>query len=507
MEVRCGSCKKLFRVSDDKITGPGVKFKCTRCSEYVRITKEDFEQYNTLKAAAAALQAPGAKPVEVSPVPEPPRTAAEGSAPLDLMGFEHHKPAAAEVSPGVSPASEPKPPLQPAPEVAPEPVPASALSVTTQSRPAAPPPPPREQTRPSTLSTAAKPAGVQKPKQAIQDTIHPFVSGASAGAIGGFGCALPVLTVMLLAFGIISKILPALSKIPIVYAVIVSAAGLMALGIVIGVFLAMIQSGTERKLFSFPGMLLGALLGAVIGAGYAVTADMASGAGIATAHILNSAANSGITAFLVGIAVVIIRRNVLSSRKESFSTRLSGLQVFGLILSLTLVGFSVYGTVMLRSKMRAAAEETVSEIFKDMTSTEGLQTTNTLSGYIDTNGDLVIAGVVENISDKEKPWYLVADVYDAQNSVLTKAKMLNGKQLYTKRDYEIMAKRGVNVQDVKARELQDKGALIPPKGTVNFEIRVMEPPIGIATFNATLQKFDPLQMMKEVAEDMKQGQQ
>ena len=36
---------------------------------------------------------------------------------------------------------------------------------------------------------------------------------------------------------------------------------------------------------------------------------------------------------------------------------------------------------------------------------------------------------------------------------------------------------------------------------------VMEPPIGIATFNATLQTFDPLQMMKEAAEEMKQRQQ
>ena len=98
------------------------------------------------------------------------------------------------------------------------------------------------------------------------------------------------------------------------------------------------------------------------------------------------------------------------------------------------------------------------------------------------------------------------DVYDAQNNVLTRAKMLNGKQLYLDRDYDILAKRGADIQGLKA-SLQERGAPIPPKGIVNFEIRVMEPPIGIATFNATLQAFDPLQLMKEAAEEMKQKQQ
>jgi hypothetical protein len=157
--------------------------------------------------------------------------------------------------------------------------------------------------------------------------------------------------------------------------------------------------------------------------------------------------------------------------------------------------------------MRSAAEETASTYFKDMASTEGLQLTNNLSGFIDTNGDLVITGVVENTSDKEKPvWYLVADVFDAQGKVLVQAKSLNGKQLYTSRDYDILAKRGVNVQELQTKNLQERGVPIPPKGVVNFEIRIMEPPVGIATFNATLQKFDPLQMMKEAVEAAKQQQ-
>ena len=78
------------------------------------------------------------------------------------------------------------------------------------------------------------------------------------------GCALPVLAVMLLGFGAAARIIPALSKMPIYYLVAVSVVGLTALGIAIGIFLAMIQSGSEKKIFSFPGILLGALLGVAV---------------------------------------------------------------------------------------------------------------------------------------------------------------------------------------------------------------------------------------------------
>jgi hypothetical protein len=138
-----------------------------------------------------------------------------------------------------------------------------------------------------------------------------------------------------------------------------------------------------------------------------------------------------------------------------------------------------------------------------MTSPEGLQITSA-SGSLDQNQDLIVSGVVENTTDKEKTaWYVVVDVYDAQGAFLMRARMLNGKQLYTKRDYEVLAKRRVDVQELKTKGLQDPGIVIPPKGSVRFEIRFMEPPIGIASFNSTLQPFDPEQLFKEIAEEQK----
>ncbi len=150
------------------------------------------------------------------------------------------------------------------------------------------------------------------------------------------------------------------------------------------------------------------------------------------------------------------------------------------------------------------ASEQVSEAVKTATSPEGLVIQNA-SGAIDPGSkDLVITGVIENTTDKPRPaWYVVAEVYDAQNTVLFRAKMLSGKQIYTRRDYDVLIKRGQNIQQLKMR-MQEPGTIIPPKSTVNFEIRIMEPPVGIASFNATLQPFDPVQLFKEIVEDQKQ---
>jgi predicted Zn finger-like uncharacterized protein len=54
MEVRCGSCNKVFRVSEDKITGSGIKFACSKCGNPVTITREESEQYFQLNKTAPA---------------------------------------------------------------------------------------------------------------------------------------------------------------------------------------------------------------------------------------------------------------------------------------------------------------------------------------------------------------------------------------------------------------------------------------------------------------------
>ncbi len=165
-----------------------------------------------------------------------------------------------------------------------------------------------------------------------------------------------------------------------------------------------------------------------------------------------------------------------------------------------IIGAAVFGAKWYLGQ----ASQRVSDAVKAVTSPEGLLITSAAGAIDPANQDLVITGAIENTTDKPRPaWYVVAEVYDAQNTVLIRAKMLSGKQIYARRDYEILTKRGYNIQDLKMK-MQEPGTIIPPKSTVNFEIRIMEPPVGVASFNATLQPFDPVQLFKEILEDQKQ---
>ncbi|MGE5173133.1 MAG: hypothetical protein ACM3MD_04825 [Betaproteobacteria bacterium] len=180
----------------------------------------------------------------------------------------------------------------------------------------------------------------------------------------------------------------------------------------------------------------------------------------------------------------------------SAPARSSGTIILTTFLIFVLMGFGVF--MYLRS-----SKSTVSESTSAITTVEGLRIVNA-SASLEPNGDLLISGSVENTTDKERnAWYIVVDIFDANGSVMNKVRFLNGKQLFTRSDYEILAKRGVDVQGLKAKALQEQGVVVPPKGTVAFEMRYLQPPIGIASFNAVLHPFDPVRLYKEIAEEAK----
>jgi Protein of unknown function (DUF3426)/zinc-ribbon domain len=352
MEVRCGKCNKLFCVSDDKITGSGIKFACSRCGEYVKITQADFEQYNLSQAAVSVLASHEPKPATA-------RTSFES---------EIHAVASA---PAAAPSADEFPPedkappafVQPAPQPQEKPIESKPSAPAMQ--PHAPLSKPAEASRPEPASKPL-PKEPSAPSGRSEEAVHPELSSILSAT-------------------------PAAS------------------------------SGAGKKL-------------------------------------------------LVIIAVLVV-----------------------LVLAAALGAKWYFGK----------ASQQVSDAVKTATSPEGLLIQNA-SGAIDPgNQDLVITGAIQNTTDKPRPaWYVVAEVYDAQNTVLVRAKMLSGKQIYTRRDYDILVKRGQNVQELKMK-MQEPGTVIPPKSTVNFEIRIIEPPVGIASFNATLQPFDPVQLFKEIVEEQK----
>ena len=389
MEIRCGSCRKLFRVADEKITGSGIKFKCTRCSEYVKITREDFENYKLSQGAAPVL--PSLEPVT----------------PASTIGTSQPEATGRESAPVVPPVKGPEPPVPPA---------AEAPSFTEPASPVAKPAPEPESGPVIHVEPVAEP---------IQDT-KPAIGPESEKAIHTEPVAKPMPEVKPVAPSKTEPLRPSTQP----------------------------SSGTER--ISAPARPA------------ATVADVIAAAPLARP-------SSG-KKYLILILLILVL----------------GAAAFFI---LRMAGYNVFPFTRSASKAEVAT--------KMLTSPEGLQITSA-SGSLDQNHDLIVSGVISNTADKEKAaWYVVVDVYDAQGTVLVRARMLNGKQLYTKRDYEILAKRGVDVQELKAKALQDQGVVIPPKGSVPFEIRFLEPPIGIASFNASLQPFDPEQLFKEIAEEQK----
>jgi predicted Zn finger-like uncharacterized protein len=384
MEVRCGHCNKLFRVSDDKITGAGIKFKCTKCGEYVKITMEDFQAYKLSSETVSVLDTVAPKPAKApaaavpstpQPLQEPAETgtgfggfdiveeheAVETAAPKKEeapflaapheFGEEALAGAPSQVAPPVQPAAKPEAKPKPEPKVMP-------------SAPKAEPAPSSQGPTPAGPSVKSAPAA----KSAAPPTQIPQVVTAQTPVSSGVGKkALIVIVVLLIA-------------------------GALALSAV--------------KWFT-----------------------------------------------------------------------------------------------------RTSAEKSA-DTGNQLISPDGLQVTSSLATWDPANSDLVLNVTIENTLDKEKPeWYLVADVYDANGGVLAQAKMLSGKQMYVQRDYEIMTRRGENVQDFRMKQMQEKELPIPPKGVVNVELRVVEPPAGVASFIAVFQPFDPVQMLKEQMEEAAKQQQ
>jgi hypothetical protein len=181
----------------------------------------------------------------------------------------------------------------------------------------------------------------------------------------------------------------------------------------------------------------------------------------------------------------------------------SGKMLLVLFGTLIILGLAAYGIFVSRQPSPPAPQKNAQEPAREITSIEGLQLVNPV-GAVDANGDLLVTGVIENATDKERAaWYVVLEVYDAQGAVLSKIRLLNGNQIFSRRDYDILAKRGANVQELKEKLLQGKGLIIPPKGRVNIEARYVQPAPGIASFVAQMVPFDREQVDKEIAEEIK----
>lgn len=514
MEIRCGKCSKLFRVADEKITGAGIKFLCTRCGEYVKVPRQVFEEYQQSQAPAPAPPPPSGR----GPGEQPP-AAAKSDFVIEPTSFDLGGPSAPETGagqqlPGLETTSlsgaETGADAAPGGTGSRLDLEAPILSAQKQAEPEADAPffdSSLDEQLPSPFSAGDSSTG-DHVMPGMAEGVNPFASGASAGVMGGIGCAIPVLAAMLLGSGLLASLFAAVlpqqpADVPLGFVIGKTVVGFLGLGILIGMILAMIRARGKRKMFSFCGIVFSAVLGALIGAGQGLAVSAGADRVMQAVSIGAGAVWWGVKAFLVAIAVVIIRRTMMSSKDETFVASLSGAQVMGLIIAVALMGAAAYGEVMKTTQIRHSMKG-VAEIFSDLTSAEGLRVTNP-KGAMDKNKDLVITGVVENTGKGKKPtWYLVADVYDAKGGVLAQARMLNGRQLYSARDHKILLKRGKRIQDLMPSKQGSKTGEIPPKGRVHFKIRVVDPPAGVVNFTVVPRPLDPVQMIKEMAGGVQQ---
>ncbi|HEY6010737.1 MAG TPA: hypothetical protein VIX18_04630, partial [Nitrospirota bacterium] len=175
------------------------------------------------------------------------------------------------------------------------------------------------------------------------------------------------------------------------------------------------------------------------------------------------------------------------------------------LIVLVMAGIAGYGIYLYTgtASQNSQKTKTTEEKPRPASSTEGLQIVSA-TGAMDPSGDLLINSVIENsLSVERTAWYVVVDILGTQGALLSRIRVVNGKQLFTQRDYDIMASRGVNVQELKAKNLEDQGMVVPPHESVSFEIRYIKPQGGIGSFNATVQPYDPARMFKEISGEIK----
>ncbi len=446
MDVKCNSCSKLFRVSEDKITGPGIKFACSKCGNPVTVTREEFQQYfeqtkETTPIPPPAVPQPLKMEVRCGSCSKLFRIAEDkitgagikfacskcgATVTVSLEDFEVYK-RNLDTAGQVSDRAMSQTPVIP-------PVPSSvAVPVTV-----APPEKPRtgiekQQTPVATFSgdaertaplSATEPSVLPQPAPPTKDR-----EAATAAPAAASKPATPAVPVVKAAQKPLQQAVPETKPLPS-------------------------QPREQTKAAIKPRPQPPAPVRTTTGT---------------SASAADETASTSRQVMVLAIAILII-------------------------VAVCYAAFSHFKASTPMTRIPARLQ----------TSVDGLQVVNT-SAVHDAKGDYVISGDIVNSTDVEHPaWLLVAEVFNANGVSLGKARMLNGIELYTRRDYEILAKRGANIQELKARNLQEQRSNLLPRGTAHFEITVIEAPAGIAKHSASLQPFDPVQLFNEVISEQKQ---
>ena len=511
MDIRCPSCSKLFRVADEKIAGKGIRFKCSKCAEIITITKDDFEMDLLAREAEArepvpqqpermampstqTAPEPSVAPAPPKPAPSPEPEAREYQPPQDqefppaaLNDFdfsEPHAAAAAAAHPeegfggqdfsfNVEPEEDSAPEVEISPEAAVEAAaalqfPADLISepkrkpvfgTPSESEPAADKEPAQEtvqrpKTGPAFTPRSSQPSldmGAEEELDLGAALAMPTESGSAAIDLGSDLGADPVPP-----------------KGPVI------TPDLLA---------QMMKRSTSSK--SAGQAKATPSVDKDIDLGAALSIPKATGTEESEAESKTAAVAQGVKEPLSGKRALVI--GVIA------------LVLVAVLASLYYLGF-LWGKNEREAlqKQPTRSQQKPQQARQEITP-EGLLIVDPVAFVDPERGDLVITGKIVNTTDKPKHgWYLVTEVRDAKETVLATVQMLNGIQIYSTAEQDIFAKRGGKIDELQKKMTSLGEGTISPKGSVPFEVRVMNPPAGSARFLPTLQSFDPSSLIESI---------
>ena len=503
MDIRCPSCSKLFRVADEKIAGKGIRFKCSKCAETVTITKDDFEMDLLAREAEATepvpQQPPGRaarpspptapepsiKPVPTQPTPAPGSEAREYQPPQsedippaalnDFDFSEPHAAAAAAAHPddsfggqdfsfGGEPEQGTVPEVEISPEAAAEAEAALQFPDDLISEPTRKPV--FGKPSPSGLTDDEEPA--PKPKSEMKPEPSVF-----QGQIPKTG---PVFT-------------PSSST----QAPEMKAEEEMDLGAALAVpkgpvispeLLAQMKRNAPDTSSARAGAAPPADEDIDLGAALAMPkTPETSGRKETEADSRTTATSRGAEALFQGKRALVIG-------------------VIALVLVAALASLYYLGFLWGKNEQEALQkQQPKSQTARQVITPEGLSIVDPVAFVDPERGDLIITGKIQNTTDRPKAgWYLVTEVRDAREAVLATVTMVNGIQLYSKAEFEILAKRGGKTEELQKKMASPGEGMISPKGSIPFEVRIMNPPAGSARFLPMLKSFD-LSMLGAVPQE------
>lgn len=465
MDIRCPSCSKLFRVADEKISGKGIRFKCSKCAEIITITKDDFEMDLLAREAETVEQVPQQRP-EPATRPSPPTAPGPSITPV---------PPRPTTSPELE-AREYQPPQE-------EDIPPAALSDFDFSEPHA------------AATAAAHPEegfggqdfsfNVEPEQEAAPEFEISPEAAAEAEAALDFPVDLISEPQRKTAFSVPlpEERAPEAEPAPAVQAPDLGAAPAMPKGPVISPdLLAQMKRNAPDKSAARAGAAPPADEDIDLGAALAMPkTPEPAGKKEAEADSRTAAAARGAEASFMSKSGLIIGVIALSL-------------VAGLA-ALYFLGF-LGGIIGPETKQKP---QPMSQPARQEITPEGLSIVDPVAFLDPERGDLVITGRIQNTTDKPKPgWCLVTEVRDEKETVLATVRTINGVQIYSKAELEALVKRGGKIDELQKKMASPGAGTISPKGSVPFEIRVMNPPAGSARFLPSLQSFDPSSLIESM---------